>query len=259
MSPRFKVTSQPALALLIALAVSACGSADGDGNGDGAVSATSSLRYSRCQEQTALVFIPSALMPALPDGFAYITPIGNVGVAAVHISGASCETAEGEIAHEVLAFALASLPERYTSPDIATYAIALGGYSDSPRSVAQFEAWGLSGLIHLGEVAIEAQELPALRIGSVSASNANGSLRYNIEAVGPRSVAEPGGGHTRAVYLRDGAVAGVIDAIYSEQTAMYGVGAVTQTGDGPLPVAVSVATGSHAFDYSLEIVSPRLD
>lgn len=249
--------ARAAPSLLIALALGACGGS-GDG-GDDSASADGTLRYSHCDEQTALVFIPSALMPALPEGFAYITPAGDVGVAAVHISGASCQTADGEVAHEVLAFALASLPERYTSPDIATYAIALGGYSDRPESVAQFEAWGLRGLIELGEVSVDAQELPALRIGSVSAGNAAGQLRYSIEAVGPRSVAEPGGGHTRAVYLRDGAVAGVIDAIYSEQTAMIGVGVVTQSGDGPLPVAVWPATGSHAFDYSLEIVSPRLD
>lgn len=224
-----------------------------------ASAANGKIRYSDCSEQTALVAVPASLLPTLPEGFAYTTPAGDVGVAAVHISGARCQPEDGSAeAREVLAFALATVPPAYRDPDIATYAVALGGYSSRPESVAQFEAWGLTGLIRFAEVTLQLDETPVARVGSVDASDAEGALGTRMTASGPTTIGEPGGGHTRAVYIRDGHVLGVVEARYSEQTVVYAAGSVTQTGSGPIPLPLLPAVGSHAFDYSLEISSPRL-
>lgn len=238
----------------VALMLSACG------EGGDAASRRGTLSYSSCTEQTALVLVPAALLPALPEGFAYTTPAGDIGVAAIHISGAICEPADGgEQAREVLAFALAAVPERYRSPDIATYAVALGGYSTRAESVAQFEAWGLHGLIEQAEVTISVTETAGVRVGRVEAIGADSQLTTQINVLGPQTVGEPGGGHTRALYIVEGEVLGAVDAVYSEQTAMFGAGTVMQSGSGPVPAPLSPATGSHAFGYALEISSPTFD
>lgn len=240
-------------ALLTAVLVGCSGSDAEDITADG------TLRYRDCEEQTALVLVPAALLPALPAGFAYTTPAGEAGIAAIHISGARCQPADGGAeAREVLAFALASVPPAYQDPDIATYAIALGGYSSRPQSVQQFEAWGLKGLIQLADVQLRLDETPLARVGAVDAIGPDGTLGTRMTAAGPASVPEPGGGHTRAVYIRDGRVAGVVEARYSEQTAVYATGTVTQSGTGPIPLPLLPAVGSHAYGYRLEISSPAL-
>lgn len=242
------------LPVVMAALLAGCAGSDTD-----AITASGTLQYRDCEEQTALVLVPAALLPALPTGFAYTTPAGEVGVAAIHISGARCQPVDGGAeAREVLAFALASVPPQYQHPDIATYAVALGGYSNRPKSVQQFEAWGLKGLIRLAEVQVQLDETPLARIGAVDASAPEGTLGTRMTAAGPASVPEPGGGHTRAVYIRDGRVAGLVEARYSEQTAVYATGTVTQSGSGPIPLPLLPAVGSHAYGYRLEISSPAL-
>lgn len=224
-----------------------------------AADARNTLDYRDCAEQTALMLAPASALPALPEGFAYTTPAGDVGVAAVHISGARCTGADdGSETHEVLAFALAAVPERYRDPDIATYAIALGGYSNRLRTVRQFEAWGLTGLIEHAEVRVRSTDSPLTRIGEVDAVGRSGTLATRMTAAGPSAVAEPGGGHTRAYYVRDGRVVAAVEALYSEQTAMAATGTVSQTGAGPLPLAGQAVIGTHAFGYTLHISSPPL-
>lgn len=210
------------------------------------------LQFTGCEEQTALILVPAALMPALPEGFAYTTPAGDVGVAAIHISGAECASVDGgEGDRNMLAFALVEPLPALKVPEIATYAVALGGYSSRPGTVEAFERWGLTGLIRLADVTVQLTETPLGRLGQVSAIGSDSQLTTRINVSGP--LTEPGGGHTRAYFIRDGVLVASLDAVYTPQQAYFGAGSISQTGNGPLPLADSPAVGSHAFGYDLQV------
>lgn len=238
--------------LAAALFLNACARSATEGEaGGGTVAAR--MAFHHCNEQTALIFAPESLMPALPPGFAYTTPAGQVGVAAIHISGASCDD---EAEQNLFAFALIDPPEAFKQPDIPAYAIALGGYTNQASTHAMFEAWGLSGLFELAPVEVSVSTNPLLRIGTVTATGANGSVITQMNASGPSAI-NPAS-HTRAYFIRDGVLRASLDAIYSAQEYTYAAGTVIQQGEGPLPVPTSPAVGTHAVDYELEIGDVRL-
>ncbi len=247
-------------ALLAATALCGCGSSTDPRTAADGTSAylQGKLAYHGCTEQTAVIGLPAS---ALPPGFAYLVPMAGVdaGFAAIEVSGSRCTAdIDGAEAREVLAFALASVPKAYQSEGVANYAIAFGGYSNRPQSIAQYAAWGLGGVVALADVDFQLTITAAGNVGSVTATNAAGTLKTTVNGSGPRLVPEPGGGHTRAFFIRNAALVGALDAIYTEQTGQYATGTVMQSGSGPVPLPGSPALGTQAFNYSIDILSPRL-
>lgn len=210
------------------------------------------LAYRACSEQTALLILPAILMPALPPGFVYTTPAGGDSLlAGIHISNATCKTADNTTEQQVFAFAMVKPPAELTTPEVPFYAIALGGYSNNPKMVATFEAWGLSGLIEPAAVDIKLTVSPLARIGKATARGAHGSLTSQVNGVGlPTSF---GAGRSRAYYIQNGVLIASFDATYTNQTGIDGAGTVIQAGQGPLPPGVYGALGSHAWGYDLSV------
>lgn len=210
------------------------------------------LEYTDCAEQTALLLLPAALMPALPPGFVYTTPAGDSLQAAIHISGASCKSVDGGgPTKDMFVFALVKPPAALTVPEVPFYAIALGGYTSRPDTLARFSSWGITDLLESATVDVELSSLPLARLGKVEARSPTSSLTTQMNAVGtPRSV---GGGHVRAYYVRGGRLIASFDAVYTPQKGLDAVGTVVPTGCGFLPNGVYPAVGSHAFDYDLTV------
>lgn len=252
MNPRTRITVLTVAALATLLA--ACEGGSGDSAGAAAV--PTALHFSDCEEQTALLVVPPAMLPPLPEGFAYGNPLPGVPLAGIHISGSRCADIDGEgVSQELLAFALIEPPESLKSPEVTAYGILLGGYTQRPATAAAFDAWGMTGMVQTGTVDWQLTATPLARIGSVSAVGPASGVTTRINALGP--AIQPGGGLTRAYHFAEGRVVASIDAFYTPQTGMLGVGTAQQSGDGPLPLAYSVATGSHAWDYDLELRNPQ--
>lgn len=210
------------------------------------------LEYRGCSEQTALLIVPAILMPQLPPGFVYTTPAGDSLLAAIHVSGSSCESAGGGgPEQEMLAFALVKPPAALTTPEIGTYAIALGGYTNRPQTLATFESWGIADLIQLAKVDIKLTPLPLARIGKVTAKSTSSSVTTQMTAIGTPT--DFGSGRTRAYYMPDGVLVASFDAVYTQQQGMTAVGTVIQIGKGFLPLGISAAVGSHAWGYDLTV------
>lgn len=210
------------------------------------------LAYTGCSEQTALLVLPVAAMPALPPGFAYTPPAGDLTLAAVHISGTSCDAVDGDgAAHDLLAFALVTPPAALVVPEVSYYALALGGYSDRPKTLAKFASWGITNLVQSATVDVELGALPLVRIGKVKATSATSSVTTQTTAVGTPQ--DFGAGHTRAYYVRGGVLVASFDAVYTPQTGLDAGGTTTQTGSGFLPAGVYPTVGSHAFNYDLSV------
>ena len=210
------------------------------------------LEYTDCAEQTALLLLPAALMPALPPGFVYTTPAGDSLQAAIHISGASCKSVDGGgPTKDMFVFALVKPPAALTVPEVPFYAIALGGYTNRPDTLARFSSWGITDLLESATVDVDLSSLPLARLGRVEARSLTSSLTTQMTAVGtPRSV---GGGHVRAYYVRGGRLIASFDAVYTPQKGLDAVGTIVQTGAGFFPTGIYPAVGSHAFDYDLTV------
>lgn len=209
------------------------------------------LAFRACSEQTALLIVPAILMPALPPGFVYTTPAGDSVLAGIHVSNATCTTADGTSEQQVLAFAAVKPPVALTTPEVPFYGIALGGYSNNPKTVAAFEAWGLTGLIEPATVDIKLTVLPLARVGKATAKSARGSLTTQVNAVGLPT--DFGAGRSRAYFIQNGVLIASFDATYTNQTGTDGVGSVIQTGRGPLPLGLYGVLGSHAYGYDLSV------
>lgn len=214
--------------------------------------AADSLSYTDCSEQTALLLLPAALMPTLPPGFVYTSPAGDSLQAAIHISGSSCASVDGGgPTQDMLVFALVKPPSGMTVPEVPYYAIALGGYTNRPATLAKYVAWGITDLIESATVDVELSSLPLARLGKVAAKSMTSQLTTQLTAVGtPRSL---GGGRVRAYYVRGGMLIASFDAVYTPQQGLDAVGTIVQTGSGFLPTGVYPAVGSHAFDYDLTV------
>lgn len=241
-----------AASLLLFLSLCAgCG-----GEGDDGRPAAGALQFKGCEEQTALLIVSPGSLPPLPEGFAYGGPLPGVPLAGIHVSGSRCADLDGDgPTQDLLAFALIEPPEALKSEEVTAYGILLGGITQHAATAALFDRAGMPGMVQTGEVDWQLQATPLARIGSVSASTPLGSITTRINAVGP--VLQPGGGLTRAFHFAEGRVVASIDAFYTPQTGMAGVGTAQQQGKGPLPLAFSVATGSHAWDYDLELRNPQ--
>lgn len=238
--------------ILTATMLAAC-EGGSDAGGD---SAPKAIHFTACEEQTALLAVPPTILPPLPEGFAYGNPVPGVPLAGIHISGSRCADVDGNgPSQELLAFALIEPPESFKSPDVTAYGILLGGYTQHAAIAASFDAWGMPGMVQTGTVDWQLQVTPLARIGSVQGVGPVGSITTRINALGP--VMEPGGGLTRAYHFAGGKAVASIDAFYTPQTGMVGAGSAQQSGDGPLPLAFSVAVGSHAWDYDLELRNPQ--
>ncbi len=236
--------------LLLVLSASAIAQAEEPA---GPAELVSNLAYSGCSEQTALLILPAALMPKLPPGFTYTTPAGDSLLAAVHISGARCNTVDGEgPARDVLAFAQVRPPADLVVPDITFYAIALGGYTNRAKTQAKFASWGISDLIELANVSVDLTVLPLARIGKVKAETPTSCVTTQMTAVG--AATNFGSGRTRAYYVREGVLISSFDAVFTPQKGINAVGSVVALGAGGfLPAAFYPAVGSHAFDYNLTV------
>lgn len=244
-------TKPAALALLAAGLLTGCGGGGSDGGGD----VPSSLRFSDCEEQTALLVVAPDALPPLPEGFVYGRPLPGLPLTGIHISGSRCADIDGDgPTQDLLAFALIEPPEALKSEGVTAYGILLGGYTQRAKTAEIFERWGL-GALEIGTVDWELQTAPLARIGSVTASGPRGGITTRISGLGPDI--QPGGGLTRAFRFADGRVVASIDAFYTPQTAKLGTGIAQQDGEGPLPLAFSIATGSHAWNYDLELRNPQ--
>ncbi|AXQ29794.1 hypothetical protein D0B54_14415 [Solimonas sp. K1W22B-7] len=240
--------------LRVALAALLLAGCDGGAGEDG--TAAKALHFTDCEEQTALLVVAPAQLPPLPEGFAYGKPLPGLPLAGVHVSGSRCADLDGRgPTQDLLAFALIEPPESYRSEGVTAYGILLGGYTRHASTAAAFAAWGMGDKVQAGTVDWQLTATPVARIGSVSASGASSSVTTRINGLGP--VIQPGGGLTRAFHFAEGRVAASIDAFYTPQTGMLGIGTAQQQGDGPLPLGYSVATGSHAWDYDLELRNPQ--
>ena len=241
----------PAIVALAGL-LSGCGGSDG-ASGE---SVPQSLHFSDCEEQTALLVVPPSSLPPLPEGFTYGNPLPGVPLAGIHIAGSRCADLDGQgPTQDLLAFALIEPPEAFKSPDVTAYGILLGGYAQHASTAATFQAWGMEGKLQPGSVDFQLTATPLARIGSVSANSATSSVTTRINGLGPAY--QPGGGLTRAFHFAGGKVVASMDAFYTPQTAMIGLGSAQQQGNGPLPLGFSVATGSHAWGYDLELRNPQ--
>ncbi len=226
--------------------------------GDGATGpeASQALYFTGCEEQTALLVVSPSSLPPLPEGFAYGRPLPGLPLAGIHISGSRCADLDGRgPTQDLLAFALIEPPESFKSAEVTAYGILLGGYTQHPSTAAAFKAWGMEDKVQAGTVDWQLTATPLARIGSVSASGSGSSVRTQINGLGPPI--QPGGGLTRAFHFAGGKAVASMDAFYTPQTAMLGLGSAQQDGDGPLPLGFSVATGSHAWGYDLELRNPR--
>ncbi|MDB5970446.1 MAG: hypothetical protein JWQ90_2896 [Hydrocarboniphaga sp.] len=245
-------TLQTTRASILILALSACAGIAAAAEPNTAPSLADQLDYRGCSEQTALLIVPAILMPPLAPGFVYTTPAGDSLLAAIHVSTSSCESVDGGgPEQEMLAFALVKPPAELTIPEIGTYAVALGGYTNGQQTLATFESWGITDLIQPGSVDIKLAQLPLAHIGKVIAKSASSRVAMHITAVGLPT--DFGGGRTRAYYMPNGVLVASFDAIYTAQQGMNAVGTVIQTGDGFLPLGISAAVGSHAWGYDLTV------
>lgn len=240
------------MALGLVALLSAC---TGSSDGDGAVG-PKSLHFTDCEEQTALLVVAPGQLPPLPEGFSYGNPLPGVPLAGIHISGSRCADLDGKgVTQDLLAFALIEVPEAYQSEEVTAYGILLGGYTQHPSTAAAFKAWGMGDKVQPGTVDWQLTATPVARLGSVSATGATSGVTTQINGLGPEI--QPGGGLTRAFHFEGGKVVASMDAFYTPQTGMLGLGTAQQEGDGPLPLGFSVATGSHAWDYDLELRNPQ--
>lgn len=239
------------MALGLAALLAACTGGD---SGEAAI--PKALHFTDCEEQTALLVVSPASLPPLPEGFAYGKPLPGLPLAGIHISGSRCADLDGlGPTQDLLAFALIEPPESFKSDEVTAYGILLGGYTQHASTAAAFEAWGLQGKVQAGTVDWQLSATPLARIGSVRAAGAGSSVSTQINGLGP--AIQPGGGLTRAYHFAGGKVVASMDAFYTPQTAMLGLGSAQQSGNGPLPLDFSVATGSHAWDYDLELRNPQ--
>ncbi|PPE72330.1 hypothetical protein C3942_18620 [Solimonas fluminis] len=238
------------MALGLAALLAAC---SGD---SGEASAPRSLHFTGCEEQTALLVVSPSSLPPLPEGFAYGKPLPGLPLAGIHISGSRCADLDGQgPTQDLLAFALVEPPESLKSEDVTAYGILLGGYTQHASTAAAFAAWGMGEKVQPGTVDWQLSATPVARLGSVSAAGAGSSVTTRINGLGPPI--QPGGGLTRAYHFAGDKLVASIDAFYTPQTGMLGLGTAQQQGDGPLPLGFSVATGSHAWDYDLELRNPQ--
>jgi hypothetical protein len=214
--------------------------------------ASDNLVFTGCDEQTSLLILPVSSMPALPAGFSYVTPAGGGALAEIHISGTTCESVNGGAGEQnMLAFALINPPANLMVPEIPYYAIALGGYSGNPSTLAQFEAWGITDLMLPGTVTTKLGPVPLKNLGTVKAVGTGSSVSTVTLAAGPTTIYE--GSHTRAYYIRDGVLIASFDAVYTDQASVYSAGTVISTGKGFLPAGIFPTVGSHASDYDLTV------
>lgn len=216
------------------------------------VDASDNLIFTGCDEQTSLLILPVSSMPALPPGFSYVTPAGGGALAEIHVSASSCASVNGGAGEQnMLAFALISPPTHLMVPQIPYYAIALGGYSGNPSTLAQFEAWGITDLMLPGSVTNKLGPVLLNNLGTVKAVGGSSSVSTVTLAAGPKTTYV--GSHTRAYYIKNGVLIASFDAEYTDQTSVYAAGTVVSTGKGFLPAGIFPTVGSHATNYDLTV------